>query len=77
MAKKLLDILRDTIRMKHYSLRTEQVYIGWNKRYIIYHNKRHPKDMEKVENKQFLSYLAVENHVSAATQNQAFNSILI
>lgn len=76
MAKKLLDIVRDTIRMKHYSFRTEQVYIGWIKRYIFYHNKRHPKDMGKIEIEQFLTFLAVENKVSAATQNQAFNSIL-
>jgi len=76
MAKKLLDIVRDTIRMKHYSFRTEQVYIGWIKRYIIYHNKKHPKEMGKIEIEQFLTYLAVENKVSATTQNQAFNSIL-
>ena len=76
MAKKLLDIVRDTIRMKHYSIKTEVVYVGWIKRYIIYHNKRHPKDMGKVEIEQFLTFLAVENKVSAATQNQAFNSIL-
>jgi len=49
MAKKLLDIVRDTIRMKHYSIRTEQVYIGWIKRYIIYYNKKHPKEMGKIE----------------------------
>ena len=76
MAKKLLDILRDTIRMKHYSYRTEQVYVGWIKRYILYHNKKHPKDMGKIEIEQFLTFLAVENKVSASTQNQAFNSIL-
>ena len=76
MAKKLLDIVRDTIRMKHYSIKTEVIYVGWIKRYIIYHNKRHPKDMGKVEIEQFLTFLAVENKVSAATQNQAFNSIL-
>ena len=76
MAKKLLDIVRDTIRIKHYSLRTEQVYIGWIKRYIFYHNKRHPKDMGKIEIEQFLTFLAVENKVSAATQNQAFAAVL-
>ncbi|MBT5490746.1 integron integrase, partial [bacterium] len=48
MGKKLLEILRDKIRFKHYSLRTEQVYLGWTKRYILFHNKRHPKDMGKV-----------------------------
>ncbi len=70
MAKKLLDILRDTIRMKHYSYRTEQVYVGWIKRYILYHNKKHPKDMGKIEIEQFLKFLAVENKVSASTQNK-------
>lgn len=76
MAKKLLDIVRDTIRMKHYSFRTEQVYIGWIKRYILYHDKKHPREMGKIEIEQFLTFLAVESKVSATTQNQAFNSIL-
>ncbi len=76
MAKKLLEIMRDKIRFKHYSLRTEQVYLGWAKRYILYHNKRHPKDMGKVEIEQFLTHLAVDRHVSPPTQNQAFNSLL-
>jgi len=76
MGKKLLEILRDKIRFKHYSLRTEQVYLGWTKRYILFHNKRHPKDMGKVEIEQFLTHLAVDNQVSPTTQNQAFNAIL-
>ena len=76
MAKKLLDILRDKIRVKHYSIRTEQVYIGWTKRYIIFHNKKHPKDMGKVQIEEFLTHLAVDCHVSPTTQNQAFNAIL-
>ena len=76
MAKKLLEIMRDKIRFKHYSLRTEQVYLGWTKRYILYHNKRHPKDMGKIEIEQFLTHLAVDNNVSPTTQNQAFNALL-
>ncbi|MCK5293135.1 MAG: integron integrase [Arcobacteraceae bacterium] len=76
MGKKLLDILRDKIRFKHYSIRTEQVYVGWAKRYILFHNKRHPKDMGKDEIEEFLTHLAVECNVSPTTQNQAFNAIL-
>ncbi len=76
MAKKLLEIVRDKIRFKHYSYRTEQVYLSWIKRYILYHNKKHPKDMGKIEIEQFLTHLAVDRNVSPTTQNQAFNSIL-
>ncbi len=76
MAKKLLEIMKDKIRFKHYSLRTEQVYLGWTKRYILYHNKRHPKEMGKIEIEQFLTHLAVDRHVSPTTQNQAFNALL-
>ncbi len=74
--KKLLDRAREIIRLKHYSIRTEQAYIGWMYRYIIFHNKRHPKDMGVPEIEAFLSYLAVEGNVAASTQNQAFNAIL-
>ena len=74
--RKLLDIVRDKIRFKHYSIKTEYSYIGWIKRYIFFHNKRHPKDMGKVEIEQFLTWLAVEQKVSPATQNQAFSAIL-
>jgi len=76
MSKKLLEVLRDKIRVKHYSISTERTYIFWVKSYILYHNKKHPKDMGKVEIEQFLTYLAVTKTVSPATQNQAFNSIL-
>lgn len=76
MAKKLLDIMRDKIRFKHYSIKTEQSYIGWAKRYILFHNKRHPKDMGKIEIEQFLTHLAVKLKVSPTTQNQAFNALL-
>ena len=74
--KKLLDRAREILRVKHYSIRTEQAYIGWMYRYIIFHNKRHPKDMGVPEIEAFLSYLAVEGNVAASTQNQAFNAIL-
>ena len=65
---KLLDQVRDRVRLKHYSLRTEQAYVGWIKRYIIFHNKRHPAEMAKPELESFLTSLAVERNVSAATQ---------
>jgi len=76
MAKKLLDIMRDKIRFKHYSIKTEQSYVGWAKRYILFHNKRHPKDMGKLEIEQFLTHLATRLKVSPTTQNQAFNALL-
>jgi len=76
MAKKLLDILREKIRIKHYSISTEKTYVYWNKAYILFHNKKHPKDMGKVQIEEYLTYLAVVKNVSPSTQNQAFNSIL-
>ena len=60
MKKRLLDLLIDKIRMKHYSYSTEKTYIHWIKCYILFHNKRHPKDMGKIEFEQYLTYLAVE-----------------
>ena len=76
MAKKLLDILRDKIRVMHYSISTERTYVYWCKSYILFHNKKHPKDMEKEQIEAFLTHLAVNQNVSPATQNQAFNAIL-
>lgn len=76
MKRKLLDLVRDKIRFKHYSIKTEQSYVGWIKRYIFFHNKRHPKDMAKLEIEQFLTYLAVHKKVSPTTQNQAFSALL-
>jgi len=73
---KLLEQLRDKIRMKHYSIRTEKAYVGWNLRYIFFHNKRHPKEMGAREIEQFLSHLAVQKNVAASTQNQALSAIL-
>ena len=75
-AKKLLDQVRDVIRMKHYSRKTEKTYVAWIRRYILYHHKRHPRDMGIREIEAYLSYLATEKRVAAATQNQAFHAIL-
>ena len=73
---KLLDQVRQKIRIKHYSIRTEQAYVDWIRRYILYHQKRHPQDMGKPEIEQFLTHLAVERNVAASTQNQALSAIL-
>jgi integron integrase len=75
-SKKLLDQVRDVIRLKHYSIRTEEAYVDWIKRFILFHNKRHPKDMGRAEVEAFLTHLAVEGHVAASTQNQAFSALL-
>jgi integron integrase len=73
---KFLDQVRDKLRLKHYSIRTEQAYTGWIKRYIYFHGKRHPKDMGAAEIEAFLTYLAVEGNVSASTQNLAKSALL-
>ena len=72
----LFDRVRDLIRLKHYSIRTEKSYLSWIMRYILFHNKRDPKGMANPEIEAFLSHLAVNLRVSAATQNQAFNALL-
>ncbi|MGE4295275.1 MAG: phage integrase N-terminal SAM-like domain-containing protein [Campylobacterales bacterium] len=74
--KRLLDLVREQIRLKHYSIKTEKSYTGWIKRYILFHHKKHPIDMGKAEIEAFLTHLAVERNVSATTQNQAFNALL-
>jgi len=74
--KKLLDMVRDKIRVKHYSIKTEKSYVGWIKHYIFYHNKKHPIEMSKLEIEAFLTHLAVDRKVSPSTQNQAFSAIL-
>jgi len=76
MASKLLDQLRAKIRLKHYSIRTEEVYVQWCKRFILFHQKRHPSEMGAPEVEQFLTHLAVDQNVAASTQNQAFSAIL-
>lgn len=73
---KLLDSVRDRIRAKHYSIRTEEAYVSWIRRFILYHRKRHPSAMGAEEVNQFLTSLAVERKVSAVTQNQALSAIL-
>ena len=74
--KRLLEQVRDKLRTMHYSYRTEQAYVGWIKRYIFFHNKRHPKDMAHAEVEAFLTYLARQRGVSASTQNQALCALL-
>ncbi|MFQ5677819.1 MAG: phage integrase N-terminal SAM-like domain-containing protein, partial [bacterium] len=73
---KLLDQLRNVIRLRHYSIRTETVYTQWVMRFILFHNKRHPKEMGRLEVEKFLTDLAVNKKVAAATQNQALNAIV-
>jgi integron integrase len=74
--KKLLDQVSETLRTKHYAYRTEQTYLDWIKRYIIFHKKRHPKDMGANEIREFIAYLATERKVAASTQNQALSAII-
>jgi hypothetical protein len=74
--KKILDILVEKIRFKHYSYSTEKTHHYWCKNYILIHNKKHSKDMGKNEIEQYLTYLATKQNVSPTTQNQAFNAIL-
>jgi integron integrase len=75
-APRLLDRVRDKIRLKHYSLRTEQAYVDWIKRFIWHHGKRHPGDMGAPEVEAFLTHLAVAGKVAASTQNQAKSALL-
>ena len=76
MKKKLLDIVRDKIRFKHYSYSTERTYVHWIKQYIFFHNKKHPVEMAKREIEEYLTFLATKKRVSPTTQNQAFSAIL-
>ena len=73
---KLLDQLRAELRLRHYSIRTEEVYVDWSRRFILFHEKRHPKTMGVAEVTAFLTYLAVERQVSSSTQNQAKSALL-
>jgi integron integrase len=75
-SRKLLDQIRDAIRLKHYSYSTEKTYVHWARRYILFHNKRHPAEMGAVEIETFLTHLAKDDNVSASTQNQALNALL-
>src|SRR5712691_6977379 len=74
--RKLLDQVSDVARFRHLSLRTEEAYRNWIKRYIFYHGKRHPKELDAEHVRAFLTHLAVNEKVAASTQNQAFNALL-
>ena len=73
---RLLDRTRLTLRRQHYSIRTEQAYLAWIRRFILFHNKRHPAAMGAPEIEAFLTHLAVDKHVAAPTQNQALSALL-
>jgi len=75
-AKRLLEQVRDAIRLKHYSIRTEEAYVDWIKRYIYFHGIRHPAEMGALEVQAFLTHLAVDQNVAASTQNQALSALL-
>ena len=73
---KLLDRMRAVLRTRHYSIRTEDTYVQWARRFIIFHGKRHPSEMGSEEINAYLTHLAVQRHVSASTQSQALAAIL-
>lgn len=68
--------MRARISVKHYSLRTETAYLGWARRFMLFHDERHPAEMGKIEVEAFLSHLATERNVSASTQTQALSALL-
>jgi site-specific recombinase XerD len=74
--QKLLDYVRDAIRLKHYSLHTEQAEVTWIKQYMIFHNTHHPKDMGSADIEAFLTHPAVQHKVATSTQNQALSAPL-
>ena len=71
-----MDIVREKLRLKHYSYKTEITYINWIKNFILFHNKKHPSKLGKAQIEAFLTHLAVDKKVASSTQNQAFNAIL-
>jgi integrase len=73
---KLLDRARDILRANYYSRRTEEVYLGWMRRFILFHGKQHPRDLREPAVAEFLSHLTVQQDVSASTQNQALSALL-
>ena len=73
--RRLLERLSDRIRVKHYSIRTEQAYSDWVRRFILFHGKRHPREMGVNEVEAFLTHLAVAGRVSASTQNQSKSAL--
>ncbi len=76
LKSQLLNQVRQIMRLKHLSIRTEKAYIGWIYRFILYNDKKHPKELGETEIRNFLSMLAIENNVSPSTQNQALNALL-
>ena len=74
--KKLLEQYSDALRLKQYSARTEKTYILWVKSYILFHNKRHPKEMGIPEIRQFITHLVAEKKIASSTQNQALSAVL-
>jgi Phage integrase, N-terminal SAM-like domain len=74
--KKLLDQVRDLLRIKHYSYRTKRPYVAWIRRYILFHDKRHPNEMGISGIEAFLSYLAINENVTASTQNVALSALI-
>ena len=75
-SRKLLDHVRDVLRVNHYSVRTEEAYVGWIRRFILFHNKSHPREMGALEVELFLTHLAVGENVSSSTQKQALNALV-
>jgi len=73
---KLLNRVRECIRARHYSIRTENLYVDWVRRFILFHDKRHPKEMGVSEVEAFLTNLAVKRNVAASTQGQAKAALL-
>jgi integrase len=74
--RKLFDVAREKMRTRHMALRTEQAYLQWIRRYIAFHDRRHPRDLGGPDVEQFLTHLAVERKVSASTQSQALQALL-
>ena len=72
----LSEKMREVLRLKHYSLRTEEAYLGWVRRYLRFHHGKHPREMSEAEVRDFLTHLATVEHVAAATQNQALNALV-
>ena len=73
---KLLEQVRDSIRARHYSIRTEETYLRWVRDFILFHRKRHPCEMGAAEIRDYLTHLAVSRGVAASTQNQALSALL-
>ncbi len=73
---KLLDRVRSAIRVRHYSPRTEEAYVGWIRRFILFHDRRHPEEMGETEIDEFLTHLARQRKVTASTQTQALSALL-